>query len=289
MEPRKYGPFPYVPIHQRPKITWPNDARVALWVAPNIEFFPLNEKVLFGTGIVPDVISWAPRDYGARIGIYRMMDVMSKYDVRGTVALNSDVCDVYPQIIEESAKLNWELMAHNQTNSIPLTDLDPAKEAAEITATLDRIEAATGVRPRGWLSAALRETWDTLDHLVDAGVEYVCDWVNDDQPYLMDIDGKQLVSIPYSSEINDFGPFIRHGYTPEQFADRIKAQFDVLYEEGAESGRVMAICLHPFVIGVPHRIKALDSALNYICGHEHVWKATGSEIMDHYLKSGATF
>jgi len=289
MEPRKYGPFPYVPIHQRPKISWPNDARVALWVAPNIEFFPLNEKVLFGTGIVPDVISWAPRDYGARIGIYRMMEVMSKYDVRGTVALNSDVCDVYPQIIEESEKLNWELMAHNQTNSIPLTDLDPAKEAAEITATLDRIEAATGVRPRGWLSAALRETWNTLDHLVDEGVEYVCDWVNDDQPYLMDIDGKQLVSIPYSSEINDFGPFIRHGYTAEQFADRIKAQFDVLYEEGAKSGRVMAICLHPFVIGVPHRIKALDSALNYICGHDHVWKATGSEIMDHYLKSGATF
>jgi peptidoglycan/xylan/chitin deacetylase (PgdA/CDA1 family) len=289
MDPRKYGPFPYVPIHQRPKITWPDGARLALWVVPNIEFFPLDEKVLFGTGIVPDVISWAPRDYGARIGIFRMMEVMSKYDVRATVALNSDVCDAYPQIIEEAGKLDWEIMGHNMTNSRPLTQIDPATEAAVINATLDRIEQATGVRPRGWLSAALGETWHTLDHLVDAGVRYVCDWVNDDQPYLMDIGGKRLVSIPYSSETNDFGPFVRHGHTPEQFADTIRRQFDVLYEEGADSGRVMAICLHPFLIGVPHRIRALDAALDYICGHDHVWKATGSEIVEHYLASGATF
>ena len=289
MKPRSYGPFPYVPIHQRPKITWPDGAHVALWLAPNIEYFPLDEKVLFGTGLVPDVISWAPRDYGARIGIFRIMDVLSKYGIRGTVALNSDVCDVYPQIIDECMRLDWELMGHNQTNSRPLTQIDPASEADVIAGTFDRIEAATGKRPRGWLSAALGETWDTLDHLIDAGADYVCDWVNDDQPYLMDVDGRQLVSIPYSSETNDFGPFLRFGHSPEQFADTLRRQFDVLYEEGAESGRVMAICLHPFLIGQPHRIRALESALEYICGHDKVWKATGSEIIDHYLASGATF
>ena len=289
MKPRSYGPFPYVPIHERPKIEWPGGAHVALWVAPNIEYFPLDEKVLFGTGLVPDIISWAPRDYGARIGVFRIMDVLSKYGIRGTAALNSDVCDAYPQIIEECMRRDWELMGHNQTNSRTLTQIDPATEAAVIAGTFDRIEAATGVRPRGWLSAALGETWDTLDHLIDAGAEYVCDWVNDDQPYLMDVDGRRIVSVPYSSETNDFGPFLRLGHSPEQFADTLRRQFDVLYEEGAESGRVMAICLHPFLIGVPHRIRALDSALEYICGHDKVWKATGGEILDHYLASGATF
>lgn len=289
MEPRKYGPFPYVTIRERPKITWPNGAQLALWVVPNIESFPLDEKVLFGTGLVPDIISWAPRDYGARIGVFRIMDTLSKHGIRGTVALNSDVCDAYPQIIEECVKLDWELMGHNQTNSRTLTQIDPATEGQVIKQTFDQIEQATGTRPRGWLSAALGETWNTLDHLIDAGCDYVCDWVNDDQPYLMDVDGRRLVSIPYSSETNDFGPFMRQGHTPDQFADTIRRQFDVLYEEGAESGRVMAICLHPFLTGVPHRIRALDSALDYICGHDKVWKATGSEIMDHYLKSGATF
>ena len=289
MEPRKYGPFPYVPIHERPKLSWPDGAQLALWVAPNIEYFPLDEKVLFGTGLVPDVIAWAPRDYGARIGVFRIMDVLSKYGIRGTVALNSDVCDAYPQIIEECVKLDWELMGHNQTNSRTLTQIDPATEGTVIKQTFDRIEQASGVRPRGWLSAALGETWNTLDHLIDSGCDYVCDWVNDDQPYLMDVDGRRLVSIPYSSETNDFGPFMRQGHTPEQFADTIRRQFDVLYEEGAESGRVMAICLHPFLTGVPHRIRALDSALDYICSHDKVWKATGSEIIDHYLNSGATF
>ena len=289
MEPRIYGPFPYVPIHQRPKITWPDGAHVALWVAPNIEFFPLDEKVWYGTGLIPDVIAWAPRDYGARIGVFRIMDVLTKYGIRGTVALNSDVCDVYPQIVEECIKLNWELMGHNQTNSLPLTQMDPATEGDVIRATFDRIERAAGTRPRGWLGAALGETWHTLEFLIDAGCDYVCDWVNDDQPYLMNVEGKQIVSIPYSSETNDFGPYLRQGHTPQQFADTICRQFDVLYEEGAESGRVMAICLHPFLTGVPHRIRALDTSLEYICGHDKVWKATGSEIVDHYLASGATF
>lgn len=103
MEPRGYGPFRYSPIHQRPKLTWPNGAHVALWVVPNVEYFPLDEKVLFGTGLVPD---WAPRDYGARIGVFRIMDVLSRFGIRATVALNSDVCDAYPQIVEECVRLN---------------------------------------------------------------------------------------------------------------------------------------------------------------------------------------
>lgn len=289
MEPQRYGPFPYTPINRRPKLSWPDGNRIAVWVIPNIEIFPLNEPVPGGTGMAPDVINWAPRDYGARVGIFRMMEVMERHGVPGTVALNAEVCDDYPQIIEDAMALGWEFMGHNQSNSRYLHLVEPEEGRRVVLDTFDRIEQATGTRPRGWLSSGLQESWHTLDNLVEAGATYVADWINDDQPYLMDVGGKRLVSIPYSGEINDLPQILRMGRTAEEFETMIRRQFDTLYRESAESGRVMAICLHPFVIGVPHRIGALDSALEYICGHDGVWLATGSEIIDHYLDSGATF
>lgn len=289
MEPSRYGPFAYTPITRRPKIKWPNGARLALWVAPNIEFFPLNEAIPMSYGGVPDVLGWSVRDYGARVGVFRVMDVLSRHGIRGTVCLNSEVCDEYPQIVEDAMKLDWEFMGHGESNARYVDSMPPEEERRAIFSTFDRIEGFTGKRPRGWLSPGVRMTWNTLDFLVEAGCEYFCDFVNDDQPYLMDIGGKQMVSIPYSSEINDLPAFLRENRTAEEFETKIKRQFDVLYREGAESGRVMAISLHPFLIGVPHRIGALDSALEYICSHDDVWLATGSEIMDHYLQSGTTF
>ena len=287
MKPRPYGPFPYTASIDRPKLGFPDDARLALWVVPNIEFFPLDDEVFYGAGFVPDVLAWSNRDYGNRVGIFRIMEVLDRYGVRATAALNSDVCDHHGRIVEEALKRDWELMAHNRSNSRPLNRIAPETERDEIFGAIERIEQASGTRPRGWLSGGLIETWDTLDHLIDAGCEYVCDWVNDDQPYLMDVDGKQLASIPYSSETNDFGAFVRWGLSPAAFDQQLRRQFDVLYREGEASGRVMAICLHPFLIGHPHRIGALDGALEYICGHDDVWLATGSEIVDHYMASGA--
>ena len=289
MEPTRYGPFAYTPITQRPKITWPNGAQLALWIAPNIEFFPLNEPVPMSIGVTPDVLGWSVRHYGARVGVFRVMDVLSKHGIRATVCLNSEVCDEYPQIIDEAMKLDWEFMGHGESNARYVDSMSPEEERRVIFSTFDRIEAASGKRPRGWLSPGVRMTWNTLDFLAEAGCDYFCDFVNDDQPYLMDIGGKQMVSIPYSSEINDLPAFLHENRTAEEFATKIKRQFDVLYREGAESDRVMAISLHPFLIGVPHRIDALNDALEYVCGHDKVWLATGSEIIDHYLKSGATF
>ncbi len=289
MQPRRYGPFPYTPISQRPRLSWPNGAHLALWVTPNIEFFPLNEAVPMSIGAVPDVLGWSVRDYGGRVGVFRVMDVLSRYGIRATVCLNSEVCAAYPQVMEEAMKLEWEFMGHGESNARYLDSMSPEDERQSIFTTFDTIEAFTGKRPRGWLSPGVRMTWHTLDYLAEAGCDYFCDFVNDDQPYLMDVGGKQIVSIPYSSEIIDLPAFLREYLTAEEFETKIKRQFDVLYREGAESGRVMAIALHPFLIGVPHRIGALDSALEYICGHDGVWLATGSEIIDHYLQSGATF
>ena len=296
MEPRAYGPFKYVPINRRPKISWPNGARVALWVVPNIEYFALDEPLPGDSyerpgaaAHTPMVREWGLRDYGNRVGVFRIMEVLEKYGVRATVSLNSDVCDAFPEIIEDGVKLGWEFMGHCQGNMHRLSEIPPETERATINEVLSRIEAATGKRPAGWLGAGLQETWNTLDYLVEAGCLYVSDWVNDDQPYMMDIGGKPLVYLPYSFDTNDSPAIGRSRYTPGEFERMIKDQFDVLYREGAESGRVMAICLHPYIIGQPHRIGALDRALDHICGHDNVWKATGTEIVEHYLKAGVTW
>lgn len=290
MKPSRYGPFAYTPINRRPKISWPDGNHVALWVIPNIETFPFNEPVPGGTGVTPDVINWAPRDYGARVGVFRIMETLDAHGIRGTVALNSEVCDDYPEIIEDAMSLNWEFMGHNQSNSRYLHTMEEGPGREVVKSTFDRIEEATGKRPKGWLSSGLQQNWTTLEALIDNGASYVADFINDDQPYVMTLDNGTICSIPYSSEINDLPQFLRMGRTADEFADMICRQFDTLYKEAREqeSGRVMAICLHPFIIGVPHRIGALDDALNYIDSHAGVWKATGSEIIDHYL-TGETF
>lgn len=297
MQPSRYGPFPYVPITQRPRYELPDGARVALWVIPNIEFFGLddpmpgnnNERIPRHAALIPQVRAWSQREYGNRVGIWRVMEVLDRYGIRGTVALNSDICDNQPQIIDAAMARGWEMMGHNQTNAVRLNEMPPEQEAESIRATLDRIERATGKRPRGWLSSGLSETWNTLDTLADAGLEYIADWTCDDQPFYMTLGEKKLVSIPYSFEINDAPMFYYNKVSTADFEEMIKRQFDTLYREGAQSGRVMAICLHPFIIGVPHRIGALDAALEYICSHDKVWRATGEEIVTHWRQSGGAF
>jgi peptidoglycan/xylan/chitin deacetylase (PgdA/CDA1 family) len=287
MKPSRYGPFPYSPIINRPVLHWPNRAQLALWVIPNIEFFALNEKVPAasgGTGApVPDVPTWSSRDYGNRVGVFRLMEVLDRHDIRATVALNSELCTEHPQIIEEGNKLQWEWMGHCESNTRRLNEAPPGDEPRIIKNALATIERVTGQRPRGWLGSGLQETWDTLDLLAAERCDYVCDWTNDDQPYIMVLDGgRTLVSVPYSHEINDKPAFERFHRTADEFREMICRQFDVLYREGAKSGRVMAIALHPYLTGVPHRIGAFEAALEHISKHDRVWKTTGAEIARHF-------
>lgn len=284
MKPGPYGPFPYSPITKRPPLRWPGDARIAFWIVPNIEFFSLETRPGgIGPGKIPDIPTWALRDYGNRVGVFRIMEVLDRHKVRATVALNSDICDHHPEIIEEGNKRGWEWMGHNQSNSRRLNEIPAEDEPAVIRATLDTIERVAGVRPKGWLGSGLQETWNTLDHLAAAGLDYVSDWgPNDDQPYLMKVEEKTLVSVPYSYAINDKHALEVANLTTKQFRDIICDQFDTLYRESSTIARVMHIAVHPYLIGLPYRIAALDSALEHICGHSGVWLATGSEIASHY-------
>jgi len=157
--------------------------------------------------------------------------------------------------------------------------MDEAQERDAVRATIDRIQAASGTRPVGWLGAGLAETWNTLDYLV----HYVCDWVNDDQPYLIEIGNPPSVSLPYSVQTNDVPAYFEMKVSVPEFEAMLRRQFDTLYREGETVPRVMAIAVHPFVTGQPHRIGALDAALEYICSHAGVWRATGWEIVQHFL------
>ena len=287
--PSEHGRFDYVPITQRPKLVWPNGARVALWVIPNIEHFLIDRVstsiTMVTTRYTPDILNYSWRDFGVRVGIWRMMEIMSRFGVRGTVALNADVCDYYPQIIEAGNGLGWEWMGHGRNNSEMLGGMEEAQERDTIKAVVSRITEGTGKPPRGWLGPALTETYNTLDILAENGITYVSDWVNDEQPYRMRVKSGTMYSIPYSSEINDIPAILDGKQSGESFGRMIKDQFDTLYEDAATTGRVMSICLHPFLIGHPFRAKYLAEALAHITSRQEVWLATGSEIIEAYKQA----
>jgi allantoinase len=276
----------YQPVIDRPPLKWPNGARIAIHTVVNIEYFqpgiPATSINPGFAGLVPDVYNHSWRDYGVRAGIWRLMRVMDKYQVKATVALNGLVCRHYPRIVEEIMKRGWECMGHGMTNSQMLGKLSIDEERGVIRDTLDTIEQATGRRPRGWLGPALAESWNTPALLEEAGVSYVCDWVNDDEPYTMETPGRALVSVPYSAEINDIHCFLRAGYQGPDYLQALTDQFDVLYEESVERPAVMAIPLHPFIMGHPFRAKYLEQALKYMSEKPGVWFATGSEIAQAY-------
>lgn len=276
--PDPHALYPYRAIVDAPKIEWPNGARVAVWVIPNVEHFHIEA----GPG-APDVRNYSRRDYGNRVGIWRIMDVLGKHGVRGSVMLNGEVGLHYPRIMKAMVDLDWELLGHGLTNSSMLTGLSREAERKVIFETKDIIEAH-GLKMKGWLGPGLTETFNTPDLLREAGVEYVADWVNDDLPYRMN---NGLYSIPYSIELNDMPLFNNPSISIVDFERRIRDSFDVLYEEGAKNARVMAIALHPFLIGAAHRIRYLDRALQYIAGHDKVWFATGAEIVSAYAAQTA--
>ncbi|MFQ5827010.1 MAG: polysaccharide deacetylase family protein [Dehalococcoidia bacterium] len=287
MDNTRYG---YSAIISREPLKWPNGARLAVWVIPNIEHFHIDvpSNLAGPNPPVPDVRNFAWLDFGNRVGIWRIMEVLDKHGIRGTVALNAEVCDRYPLIVEEGKRRGWEFMGHGLTNSRYRRDISEAAEREIVRAAIQTVAAAVGKAPQGWLGSGLTETFNTPDILAEEGISYLCDWCSDDQPYPMKVRKGRLISIPYSIEINDLPAFTRFHLTPREFEQNIRDQFDVLYEEGATSGRVMAIALHPYLTGQAFRIGYLERALEYIEGHPDVWLATGGEIAawfyEHYME-----
>jgi allantoinase len=274
-------------IFERKPFKWPGGNTMAVWFAPNVEVWQYDSA--FGASItpnptnhVPDVFNYAWREYGIRVGLWRIADVFDEAGVKATVALNSQVCDVFPKAVEEMKRRGWEFMGHGTTNSTTLAALNENTERDAIRNILKTVEQATGKRPRGWLGSGLVESYETLDILAEEGVIYCGDWNNDDQPIPMKVKSGRMFGIPYCNEINDISVYLRKGYTGEQYLRSVIDQFDTLYADSRKQPRVMGIPLHPMLSGQPLRIKYLERAIAYMKEHQGVWFATGSEIIDAY-------
>jgi peptidoglycan/xylan/chitin deacetylase (PgdA/CDA1 family) len=277
----------YSPIIDRPPLVWPDGARLALWVVPNLEFYeleppPHRERNPWPRMPPPDVQQYGARDYGNRVGLWRLFEVMDRHEIRCTVSLNLALFEHFPELLQECETRHWDYLCHGIYNTRYLFGMPEDEEAALVKDCVDTYRRLTGRRLAGWLSPGLTYTLNTPDLVAEHGIKYYCDWVHDDQPVPMRVRGGQrLITLPYSVDLNDT-VMHRQGYDAEEFSQVIRDQFDTLYEEG---GRVMCIALHPYVSGQPHRIKLLDEALAYVMRHEGVWQATGEEIADWYYAS----
>ncbi len=283
---RDPGLYDYLPYADRPKIRWPGDARVAFWVAPNIEFYeldpPRNPARAAWSRPAPDVLNYAYRDYGNRAGFWRMLEAMQRCNMRGSVSLNVAVCEHHPEVIQACADSGWEFYSHGTYNTRYLMGMTEAQERAVIQDSIDTIRKHTGQKLDGWLAPALTYTDNTLDLVAEMGLTYVCDLFHDDQPGAVKVKNGRLISVPYSLEMNDVIVYNVNLVSPRRYADILKRQFDRLYKEGEKSGTVMCIPLHPYLVGQPYRMAAFEEALSYITGHEKVWLATGREIAKHF-------
>lgn len=296
--------YDFVPMPQRKPLRWPNGKRLALMITINMEhwdavkdstkpYYPGGPGIVGGDlpGNVYDNPNYTWREYGQRVGVWRMIDLFDAAGVPATCTMNAKTGLERAPIIKAALERNWELVAHNYVQSELLTDymFDEAKEREIIRETLRVYEQVCGRKAKGWLSSSLRCTLNTIDLLAEEGLIFTTDLLNDDQPYLVQTrSGKPMVSIPYTSEVNDFTVFMRQGQDVEGAINVFKETFNWLYREAETSGRMMNIGLHPHVIGQPFRIRALQDFLAYVKGFDGVWFATREEIADFYLENHAS-
>jgi len=281
--------YDYWPYRNRPKIVWPGGAKLAFWVAPNIEFYdltpPQNPQRAPWPQANPAVAGYSIRDYGNRVGHQRQMALLDKYNIRGSISLSTALCDHHPEIIELCAERDWEFFSHGIYNTRYTYGLSEQQERDMILDSVNTIEKHTGKKPAGYLAPALSHSEQTIDLFAECGGLYTCDLFHDDQPTPVHVaSGSRFISLPYSLEMNDTIAYVVNKIAPRRYGQIIKDNFDRLYAEGAESGTVMCVPTHNYQVSCPHRLRAFEEALEYITGHSDVWVATGREIAEYYLE-----
>ncbi|SNR56080.1 polysaccharide deacetylase family protein [Actinomadura mexicana] len=275
--------YSYSPITSRPPLAFPNGARLAFYVGLNIEHFRI-DMPFPGVGSIPDPLSYGWRDYGNRVGVWRLMELFDEVGIRPSAIINSDVCTEYPQIIEAGVQRDWAWVAHGQTNSVfqaAMADEEPEVEARFLKEMFAALDDSLPARPRGWLGPGLSETFATAGMLADHGVDYLLDWCCDDQPFPLNVPG--MLSVPYSLDVNDFVLFVSTpGLSGPDYERIVLDQFEQLLEDSATTGRVLALPVHTFIAGQPFRAKYLKRVLREITSTPEVWVCTSDDIADHY-------
>ena len=276
--------YDFSAYRDRPKIVWPDGKTVAVWVAPNLEYYeidpPATPQRNSWARPHPDVVGYSHRDHANRVSHWRMADVMSRHGFPGSVSLSVALCQHHPDVVDDAAERGWEFFSHGIYNTRYSYGMDEVQERAMIEDSIATVLAATGQRIRGWLAPALTHTARTLDLIADYGLDYTCDLYHDDQVQAVKVKTGQLASIPYSLEVNDHYGFFIYNMSPSAYADALIRQFDRLANEGATSGTVMCIPLHAYLIGQPHRIGAFERALEHIAADGRAWIARAGDIVD---------
>ena len=281
------------PVISRPALRWPNDAAVALclviplehmeWEAPASSFQVARLAGGSAPREFPDYARLSHREYGHRVGIFRLLDVLEKYGVRATIAMDALTAEHYPYLVRHCLDRGCEIIGHGISVSRMITsNMSEAEEREYIGTSLQALEKATGASPSGWFGPEYGESDRTPQLLAEAGLTYVCDWANDEQPYPMTTGDNPFYALPLLYEMDDVVS-ISHKLMPVFEYERMLGEsFNVLKEDGASNGRLMAVNWHPWLVGQPFRIGSIDRALSYIMGQGSVWPATGSEIVEWY-------
>ncbi len=279
---------PYSAIVDRPRLELPGGARIAVWTIVNVEEWSIERAMPrtvlpppLGQPLLPDLPNWAWHEYGMRVGFWRFIQALNRFGIKATLAINGSVCKSYPRVAKAALEAGWEFMGHGYIQR-PMHHVEDQKKS--IADTIAAIKAFTGKAPRGWESPGLTETFDTIDWLAEAGIEYVADWVLDDQPCTIETASRPVVSIPYTVEMNDIAMMVLQNHPSSEWLRRGIDQFDRLYAEGEAGARVMAISVHPYITGVPHRIAYLERLYEHILQRPGVLMWTGEQILDWYTK-----
>jgi hypothetical protein len=277
----------YSAIPERSRLVLPGGARMALWVIVNVEEWDPRETMPrtvltppAGGVPVPDIPNWAWHEYGNRVGFWRILAALDGAGMPATLAINGSAIEPYRPIAQAALDRGWEFIGHGfgQKNMQKVPD-----ERFDIVRTRAAIQSFTGRAPRGWLGPGLTETWETPDILAEEGFDYDCDWVLDDQPVVLKTRGKPIVNIPYTQECNDVAMMLIQHHTAAEYRDRAIDQFEQIHADAAESARVMAVVVHPYIMGVPHRARYFREALAHFRSRADVVFWTGEQILDWYV------
>jgi allantoinase len=276
----------YSPINARSPLKLPGVARMVVWTIVNVEEWDINQTMPrtvltppAGGSPMPDIPNWAWHEYGNRVGFWRMLEVLDRLEIKAALAINGSAIGAYEPIAAAAKSRDWEFMGHGYTQ----TNMQKvANEAEDIRKTTEAIRAFTGKAPRGWLGPGLTETWNTPDILAEQGYDYVCDWVLDDEPVVLKTKTKPILNVPYTQECNDVAMMLIQHHQGIEYFQRASDQFDQLYEDSHSSARVMALVVHPYIMGVPHRLKYYKMILEKIRAKGDVVFWTGEQIADWY-------
>ena len=276
----------YSAIVDRPRLEYPGNPRVVVWTIVNLEVWdisrPMARQVLpapMGQPLLPDVPNWSWHEYGMRVGVWRFFELLRALRIRPTLSINARVCVDYERVARQALDDAWEFMGHSY-EQMPIHKVEDQR--GMISKSLDTLERFTGTRPIGWLGPGLTETLETPELLVDAGIKYIGDWVYDDEPTIIRTASGPLVTLPYSVELNDIPMMVVKHHEAAYWRQSCTDYFDRLYKEGAERPRIMAIAIHPYISGQPHRIAYLEQVYEHINAHSDVAHMNGAEIYAHY-------